>query len=137
MSDVYGPIDFLILELPNEATEATAKELSALIEQGAIRLYDLALVHRDASGACSEGELSNGAFAAFAGARSGLLDTGDLNEAANALELGASGLVMLYENSWAIPFVAAARGEGIEVVASSRLPAQQIMDALDALESQD
>ena len=36
-----------------------------------------------------------------------------------------------------IPFVAAARREGGELIASVRLTAQEIMDALDALEASD
>ena len=42
---------------------------------------------------------------------------------------------LVYENAWAIPFVAAAREAGGEMIASARIPAQDVMDALDALEA--
>jgi hypothetical protein len=41
----------------------------------------------------------------------------------------------VYENSWAAPFVAAVRHGGGELVASMRIPASDVMAALDALEA--
>ena len=70
------------------------------------------------------------AFARFSGARSGLLTTDDVVEAAGVIEPGKAAAVLVYENAWAIPFVAAARGEDGQMVASARLSAQDIMDAL-------
>jgi hypothetical protein len=138
MSDAYGPIDYLILEIPAGATvDATAAAMGDLLDQGVIALYDLMLVRKDDDGSCRELDLSGGPFAAFAGARAGLLDDEDLREAANALEPGRDAVVLLYENRWAVPFVIAARGDGVEVVASARLTAQEIMDALDAVEAAD
>jgi hypothetical protein len=138
MYDAHGPIDFLILELPQgAAVDATVQALEDLLDQGVIALYDLMLVRHDDDGVGRERDLADGPFAAFAGARAGLLDDEDVSEAANALEPGRDGLVLLYENRWAVPFVAAARGEGVEMVASARLTAQEIMDALDAVEATD
>jgi hypothetical protein len=141
MGDVYGPVDFLILEYPpNTDGKATADALSALIGQGVVALYDLMAVTKGTDGTTREVGLTGGtadapaAFAAFAGARSGLLGPDDVEEAGNALEPGTSAVVIVYENRWAVPFVTAARTEGVEVVASARLTAQEIMDALDALE---
>jgi hypothetical protein len=144
MAEVHGPIDFLLLEIPASADgAATATALRDLVDGGAVGLYDLALIQKDADGTASHIELDTGsgssttAFASFAGARSGLLGDDDIEEAAKALEPGTSGLVVLYENRWAVPFVAAARSEGVELVASARVTAQEIMEALDAVEAQD
>ena len=41
----------------------------------------------------------------------------------------------MYENTWAIPFVAAARESGGELVASGRIPATDVIAALESLES--
>ncbi len=137
MTDVSCPIDFLILEVPAGAVgTASAQALGDLLERDVLRLYDLMAVHRADDGSCREVELARGPFAAFAGARSGLLGDDDVEEAANALEPGTDAVIVLYENRWAAPFVAAARSEGIEVVASARLTAQEILDALDAVESE-
>jgi hypothetical protein len=142
MDDVYGPVDFLILEYPSHTDgKATAQALAALIDQGVVALYDLMVVRREADGTARGVDLARGsadlpaAFAAFAGARSGLLGPDDVDEAANALEPGTSAVVVVYENRWAVPFVTAARAEGVEMVASARLTAQEIMDTLDELEA--
>jgi hypothetical protein len=141
MDDVYGPVDFLILEYPPHTDgKATAEALTALVDQGVVAVYDLMVVRKDADGSAREVPLTAAAdtptaFAPFAGARSGLLGREDVAEAANALEPGTTAIVILYENRWAAPFVAAARSEGVEMVASARLSAQEIMDTLDELET--
>jgi hypothetical protein len=140
--DVHGPIDVIVIEFPSGTEGAdTATALGDLVDSGAVRLYDLMVVTTDADGSCSEVELSSDgplpALAKFSGARSGLLTTDDVAEAAGVLEPGKAAAVLLYENAWAIPFVAAARGDGGEMVATARLSAQDIMDALDAAEAAD
>ena len=140
--DVHGPIDFVVFEFPAGAdVPDTAKALLDLVDRGTVRLYDFMVVTKDDTGSCSEVNLaaaSDGRLAplgAFAGARSGLLDTDDIALVADVLEPGAAAAVVLYENAWAIPFVAAARAEGGQLVASARLTAQEIMDTLDAVEA--
>jgi hypothetical protein len=112
-----------------------------LVESGTIRLYDLMVISKTESGAVEAMEIKDSPlaqdFSYFAGASSGLLSDDDLREAAEAMTPGTVAALMVYENSWAIPFVAAARSSGGEVVASGRIPAQDLMDALDALESRD
>jgi hypothetical protein len=144
MAEVHGPVDFLLLEFPASADgAATATALRALVDRGTLGLYDLAFIQKDADGTARQIELGAGsgnataAFAGFAGARSGLFGDDDVEEAAKALEPGTSGLIVLYENRWAVPFVTAARSEGVELVASARLTAQEIMEALDAVEARD
>lgn len=137
--DVYGPIDFLVLQYPRDASGApTAEALVDLLARGVVRLYDLLVVERDDDGGCREVDLTAGGplgdLRAFRGARSGLLGADDLDELAAVIDPGTVGVVVLYENAWAVPFVAAARAEGAEAVAGNRITAQQIMDALDALE---
>jgi hypothetical protein len=138
--DVHGPIDFLILEFPQGAGgESTATALMELVDRGTVRLYDVMVVRKEADGKCHEVDINAldvlPAVKRLAGARSGLLGTDDVDEAAGALEPDTIGLVLVYENAWAVPFVAAARGDGGQLVATSRLTAQEIMDALDSLEA--
>lgn len=136
--DIHGPIDFVLIEFPADAdTSGAASALLDLVEQGTIRLWDLLVLRKADDGSISVVELSDTALQAFAGARSGLLGDDDIAEAAEALAPGTGAALLVYENAWAIPFVAAARGIGGEMVASSRIPAQAIIDALDELERQD
>ena len=43
--------------------------------------------------------------------------------------------MIVYENRWAAPFAAAVRRNGGVLVDSQRIPAQDLMDALDAAEA--
>jgi hypothetical protein len=43
--------------------------------------------------------------------------------------------LIVYENTWAAPFVAAVRDSGGELIASTRIPAPDVMEALDALDA--
>ena len=54
---------------------------------------------------------------------------------AAAMEPGTLAALIVYENAWARPFVAAARNSGGELIASGRIPATDVMAALEALES--
>jgi hypothetical protein len=48
---------------------------------------------------------------------------------------GTVAALLVYENVWAIPFVAAARNSGGELIASGRIPAPEVIAALEALET--
>ena len=142
-TDAHGPVDYLVLEFPDGAdTSGPAAELRALVEQGTILLYDLVVVARDTDGSVrvapdSGPDAVTSAFGEFSGARSGLVDSDDVLAAAEVLDPGAVGVVVVYENAWAAPFVAAARRVGGEVVAGARITAQELMDVLDALDTTD
>jgi hypothetical protein len=139
-TEVHGPIDFVIIEFPaGPPGKELADAMVDLIERGTINLYDLLVVQKGEDGSVEAVELVDdagaGHFAAFLGARSGLLGDADVEAAAEAMEPGTTAVVILYENAWARPFVAAARADGGMLIASARLTAQDVMDALDALES--
>ena len=140
--DVHGPIDFLLLEFPDgQRTGTPADALLDLVEAGIVRVYDLLVLRKTEDGAITGIEITDlsaddiGGFTAFAGARSGLLGDDDAREAAAAMKPGTVAALLVYENLWAVPFVAAARESGGQVVASARIPAQDVMDALDAVEA--
>src|SRR5262245_57887317 len=138
-TDVHGPIDFVLIEFPEDKlTGEASKALLDLVDRGIIRLYDLMVVSKGTDGSVRALEISEdpdgGGFSYFAGARSGLLGDDDLQEAASAMEPGTVAALIVYENSWAIPFVAAARASGGELIASARIPATDVMEALNSLE---
>lgn len=140
--DVHGPIDFLLLEFPDgEPTGKPADALLDLVDRGIVRIYDLLVLRKAEDGTVSGMEITDlsaddvGGITVFAGARSGLLGDDDARQAAGAMKPGTVAALLMYENAWAVPFVAAARQAGGQVVASARIPAQDVMDALDALEA--
>jgi hypothetical protein len=136
---VHGPVDFVLLEFPQDHLSGEAsKALADLVDSGVIRLWDLMVISKNADGSVEALELNDPSgtdgFSYFAGARSGLLGDDDLSEAAGAMEPGTVAALIVYENSWAIPFVAATRNSGGELIASARIPAPDVMAALAALE---
>jgi Family of unknown function (DUF6325) len=134
--DVHGPIDFVIIEFTGDRLGgASADALLDLVESGIVRVFDLLAVRKEEDGSFSGIDIDDSGLTAFSGARSGLLGDEDLKAAADAMEPGTTAAVIVFENTWAIPFIAAARSEGGEVIASARIPAQDVMDALDAIEN--
>jgi hypothetical protein len=138
-----GPIDFLAVELPGARVNGEGfQKLLDLVERNIIRILDLraAVVEEDGSITAmaltdldGDGTLD---LAVFEGVTSGLLDEEDLEQSASLVKPGSAVAVLLYENTWAAPLVGALRRNGAEVIASERIPAADVLAALDALESQ-
>ncbi len=111
-----------------------------LVDRGLIRVLDVAFIAKDEDGSVAAIELADlgdGAaeLSVFEGASSGLISDADVGDAAGALEPGTSAALLVFENTWAAPFVAAVRRSGGELVASGRIPAEDVLAALDAAEA--
>ncbi|MER6348889.1 DUF6325 family protein [Streptomyces sp. NPDC001595] len=135
-----GPVDYLIVEFPGSRMTGEGLPLLVdLVERGIIRLLDLVFVRKDADGSVTAVELRElGAgvdLTVFEGASSGLLDQSDLDEAGVALEPGSSAAVVVYENAWAAPLARALRRGGAQLVASGRIPFEDLMASLEAAEA--
>ena len=138
-----GPIDYLVVEFPadRQPDGSALPLLRDLVERDIIRVLDLGFVRKQQDGSLVGLEISEVGLEGqvditlFAEATSGLLDRNDLAEAGEALEPGASGAVVVYENRWAAPFAVALRRSGAQLVASGRIPTQSLLGALDALET--
>ncbi|MFI8324143.1 DUF6325 family protein [Streptomyces sp. NPDC085529] len=137
-----GPVDYLVLEFPgNRMTGEGLPLLLDLVERRVIRVLDLSFVRKDEDGTVTalkvadldgDGELD---LAVFEGASSGLLGEDDLQEAATVLEPGNSAGILVYENLWAAPLAAALRRSGARMVANGRIPAEDLLASLEALEA--
>jgi hypothetical protein len=138
---VHGPVDYLLLEFrENRLTGGAAAAVLDLVDRGIIAVYDILVVGKDQEGAAyaldlAEGVAEVGDFAGLGGARSGLLGDDDLADAASAMEPGTLAVLLVYENLWAIPFVAAAMESGGELIAGGRIPAADVLAAVEALEA--
>jgi uncharacterized membrane protein len=136
-----GPIDYLLVEWPGRQPNGeVAPVLVDLVERGLIRILDLVFIAKDEEGNVAGIELSDlggqvPELAIFEGASSGLIGDEDVTEAGSVLKPGTSAALLVFENTWAAPFVAAVRRSGGELVASGRIPAQDILDALEASEA--
>jgi uncharacterized protein DUF6325 len=112
-----------------------------LVERAIIRVLDVMFVVKDEDGSYVGFEAKDlddkgvGEFTVFEGASSGLLGEDDVAEAAQVLDPGSGAVLIVYENRWAAPFIAAVRRNGGIPLAFERIPAQQVVETLDALEA--
>lgn len=136
-----GPIDYLALEFPGaRLTGEGMAILVDLVDRGIIRVLDMKALVRGDDGTVTAMAISDldgdGTLdlAVFEGVESDLLDEDDLKQAAELVGPGNAVALLVYENTWAGPFVSAMRRAGAEVVASVRLPADAVIARLEALE---
>ena len=141
-ADELGPIDIAVIAYPPDApmTGEAAPLLVDLVERGIIRVLDVLFVTKNDDGTFSGFDARDltekgvGDFALFEGASSGLLGDDDAAKVANEIEPGSGAVMIVYENRWAAPFIAAVRRNGGEAVAFERIPVQALIDALDELD---
>jgi Family of unknown function (DUF6325) len=138
-----GPIDIVVIGYGADApmTGEAAPLLVDLVERGVIRVLDVMFVTKAEDGTYSGFDATDlsekgvGDFSVFEGASSGMLGDEDAAKAADAIEPGSSVVMIVYENRWAAPFIAAVRRNGGVPIAFERIPAQDVIDALDALDA--
>jgi len=141
-ADELGPIDIVVIAYPADApmTGEAAPLLVDLVERGIIRVLDVLFVTKNEDGTFSGFDARDltdkgvGDFAVFEGASSGLLGDDDAAKVADEIEPGSAAVMIVYENRWAAPFIAAVRRNGGEAVAFERIPVQALIDALDELD---
>ena len=142
-SEELGPIDIVVIAYPADApmTGDAVPLVLDLVERGIIRVLDVLFVMKNADGTFYGFEAKDldakgvGDFKEFEGASSGLLGEDDAATTAEAIEPGSAAVMIVYENRWAAPFAAAVRRNGGVVVDYQRIPVQDVMDALDAVEA--
>lgn len=136
-----GPIDYVLVEWKGRQPNGEAMPyLVNLVDRGLIRIIDLAFVSKGEDGAVAVlgiADLGDALveFAEFEGAASGLIHDDDIAQAGDVLEPGTAAALLVYENTWAAPFADAVRRSGGELVASGRIPVEDLLAALDAAEA--
>lgn len=138
-----GPIDIVVIAYPagSPMTGEAVPLLLDLVDRGIVRVLDALFVIKNQDGTLSGFDATNlgdknvGDFVAFEGASSGLLGDEDAATAAEGIEPGSAAVMLVYENRWAGPFAAAVRRNGGTVVANQRIPVEEVIQALDAVEA--
>jgi hypothetical protein len=140
-TSVHGPVDFVLIEFPDDRlTGRAAEELMNLVDRGIVTVYDVLIVGKADDGTTYgldfvEAAEQIGSMGQLAWASTGLLTDEDMEAAAEAMLPGKLAALIVYENTWARPFVAAAMEAGGELVAGARIPAPDLMEALERLEA--
>ena len=139
----FGPVDIAVIAYPADApmTGEAIPLFLDLVKNGVIRVLDVMFVTKNEDGSFSGFDARDltdkgvGDFVAFEGASSGLLGDEDVKQTADSIEPGSAAVVLVYENRWAAPFIAAVRRNGGIPVAFERIPVQDLIDTLDALDA--
>jgi hypothetical protein len=137
-----GPIDVMLIEFTDRLAAATAlPPLIDLADRGLIRVLDLVVIRKEADGSVTRIDLGDidqhgqSALLAFDGVSSGILDQGDIDQAAAQVQPGCAAGLLVYEHRWAEPFITAIRRAGGSVLVNDRVPVESVLAALDSSES--
>jgi hypothetical protein len=130
-----GPVEYMVVAFPgNQFKGEIAPALRELIDNGTIRVLDLAFVHKDAAGDVTaveledEGSEVHQAFDALTAERGGLINEGDLISIGEALDPDSSAAILVWEDLWAARFKEAVINAGGVLVDIQRVP-YEIVDA--------
>ena len=140
---VLGPVDMVVIGYPpgSPQTGSAIPLLIDLSDRGVIHLLDVRAVRRELDGSFSGFDVSDAGghgipeLAAFEGAQTGLIGDEDLRVAVEAMEPGSAALLICFENSWAAPFATEVRRNGGQLLAFERVAAQDLIEAMEALDA--
>jgi uncharacterized membrane protein len=124
-----GPVDYAIIAFPgNRFQGEIAPAISELVDDGVIRVIDIAFVGKDEDGSAAAMELTELDPDVQAGLEKagveigGLFNEDDLMDVAEGLEPNSSAALLVWENVWARRVAQAMRDAGGELVTFERLP---------------
>ena len=138
-----GPVDYLVVAFPgNQFKGEIGPALAELVEDGTIRIIDIAFVAKDEEGNAVAMELTELDEDVQAGLEKmgievgGLFNEDDLMDAADDLPPNSSAALLVWENVWARKVAQAMRDAGGELLAFDRLPHEVVQAAREwALEA--
>jgi hypothetical protein len=137
--DELGPVDYMIVAFPgNQFRGEIAPALADLVENGTIRIIDLAFVAKTADGDVGAFELTDidpdvrQGFENLGVEVNGLFNEDDLQAAAEELEPNSSAALLVWENLWAKDVAQALRDAGGELLDFERLPHEVVQAAREA-----
>ena len=138
--ELLGPVDMVIIGYPPEAPK-TGEALPIfidLVDRGIISVLDVRGLRRNDDGTFDAFDVNDiggiPELEIFEGAQTGLIGDDDIRTVVEAMEPGTAAIMIVFENSWAAPFVNAVHRNGGRLIAYERIGAQDLLDALDAME---
>jgi uncharacterized membrane protein len=132
-----GPIELVIVDFPDEQLHVEIMPaIKQLVAAGTVRVADLLFLVKRSDGRVESVELADassdiesvldGVIDSF----DGLLSVDDVDSLGAGLEPGTSALVVLFENTWAAPFVDAVRAANGSVIFNERIPRMVIEELM-------
>ena len=133
-----GPVEYMVVAFPgNQFKGEIAPALGDLVDNGTIRVLDLAFIMKDEEGNVVGAELEDvgsevtRAFEALSIERGGLISDNDILEIGEALEANSSAAILVWEDLWAARFADAVRNAGGVLVDIQRIPHEIVQAAID------
>ncbi len=131
-----GPVDYMIVGFPgNQFTGEIAPALGKLVDDGIIRIIDIAFVAKDEAGNTLTMELTEldpqvqSALDDLGIEVSGLFNEDDLADAADGLEPNSSAALLVWENVWAREAAQKMRDAVGVLLAFERIPHEVVQAA--------
>jgi hypothetical protein len=135
-----GPVDYMIVAFPgNQFSGEIVPALADLVENGTIRIIDLAFVGKNAAGEVVAFELLDldpdvkKAFENLGVEVSGLFNEDDLMSTGEKLPPDTSAALLVWENLWARNVAEALRNAGGELIDFERIPHEVVQAAREAV----
>lgn len=129
----YGPIELVVIKFHgNKFNGQIVPELAKLVDADIVHIIDILFVTKDSDSTVHVLELNdvdeetNKTFGPLITGLAGILSEEDAIAFAAAMEPDSSIGMMLFENTWAAPFVKAVHQSHGEVVMNERIPRRVI-----------
>lgn len=133
MLQPLGPVEYLVIIFEgNQFRGEIVPALTDILDQGLIRIIDLAVVSKDGHGNVTIFESSElqadiaAALTKLDGELTGMLSEDDLLMVAEDLEHNTTAAAMLFENVWATQFSQAVRNANGQVLLNVRVPSDVV-----------
>lgn len=125
-----GPIEILVIRFPgNQFKGEIVPALQDVVDKGLVRVIDIAFAMKDEAGdllVTEINEVDDDTFDAFGNLVEdeipGLLSDEDIDRIADAMEPNSSGLLLVFEHTWARRLADAVAGANGQVVLNQRIP---------------
>lgn len=135
----FGPVEYIVIEFPgNQFRGEIIPALKNLVASNTVRIIDLVVVKKDAGGNIQwiEADQLGGSeaklFDEIEGEIDDLVNAEDIQLVAQNLAPNTTAGILVWENTWAAPFVAAVRNAKGRVLAHERIPAEVVQSAMEA-----
>ena len=137
-SDVLAPVAYLAVEFPTGRVTGEGFTLvHDLVARGVIAVLDLEFVAMDADGSVRKvllDDIEHGAdvdITQWQGSFSGLLDQSDVDAVSSVMQPGSLAGIIVYENVWAAPLLAAMEGNGARLIGSGSVDPDDLIQSLN------